>query len=77
MADENSLTKKDILNLLHDLWTDVAYPQVQEMVTNVRDELVAGQKNLQRQISELKSDTPSRKEFEDLKNKMDQYQKSN
>ena len=38
------------------------------------DKLEAGQKDLQRQISDLKYDTPTQKEFDTLKSKVDKYQ---
>jgi uncharacterized membrane-anchored protein YhcB (DUF1043 family) len=37
------------------------------------DKLEAGQKDLQRQISDLKYDTPTQKEFDTLKSKVDKY----
>jgi uncharacterized membrane-anchored protein YhcB (DUF1043 family) len=37
------------------------------------DKLEAGQKDLQRQISDLKYDTPTQKEFDTLKDKVDKY----
>ena len=37
------------------------------------DKLEAGQKDLQRQIGDLKYDTPTQKEFETLKGKVDKY----
>ncbi len=37
------------------------------------DKLEAGQKDLQRQISDLKYDTPTQKEFNILKSKVDKY----
>ena len=37
------------------------------------DKLEAGQKDLQRQISDLKLDTPTQKEFDTLKSKVDKY----
>ncbi len=37
------------------------------------DKLEAGQKDLQRQIGDLKYDTPTQKEFDTLKSKVDKY----
>ena len=37
------------------------------------DKLEAGQKDLQRQIGDLKYDTPTEKEFDTLKGKVDKY----
>ena len=37
------------------------------------DKLDAGQRDLQRQINDLKYDTPTQKEFEDLKTRVDKY----
>ena len=37
------------------------------------DKLEAGQKDLQHQISDLKLDTPTQKEFDTLKRKVDKY----
>ena len=37
------------------------------------DKLEAGQKDLQRQISDLKYDTPTQKEFDTLKSRVDKY----
>jgi hypothetical protein len=37
------------------------------------DKLEAGQKDLQRQIGDLKLDTPTQKEFDTLKSKVDKY----
>ena len=37
------------------------------------DKLEAGQKDMQRQINDLKYDTPSQKEFNTLKSRVDNY----
>jgi peptidoglycan hydrolase CwlO-like protein len=37
------------------------------------DKLETGQKDLQRQINDLKYDTPTQKEFDNLKRKVDKY----
>jgi hypothetical protein len=37
------------------------------------DEIEAGQKDLQRQIGDLKYNTPTQKEFDTLKDKVDKY----
>ena len=37
------------------------------------DKLEAGQMDLQRQISDLKYDTPTQKEFDTLKSRVDKY----
>lgn len=38
------------------------------------NELKAGQSNMKRQLNDLKDDTPTRKEFDGLKAKVDRYQ---
>ena len=37
------------------------------------DKLEAGQKDLQRQVNDLKYDTPTQKDFDTLKSKVDKY----
>lgn len=84
MADEKPLTKKDLLEVLHDFWKDVALPEFQKVrnelrkeIGSVRDELKAEIRENRRQINNLKADTPTRKEFDELKVKVDRHHPTN
>lgn len=69
-------TKKEVFEMISQS-NEAVIGGVEKMIDGLRDEmhtgfdkLKAGQRYLQRQINDLKADTPTKKEFTDLKEKV-------
>jgi len=80
MSENKPVTKKELnktLNKTLSEFSDAILAGVEKMIGNLRkdmnrgfDELKTGQRDLQRQINDLKADTPTMKEFRELKEKV-------
>lgn len=79
MPDETPVTKQDLQSSLLEA-TDSIMNGIEAIFNNFQaqmnsnfDELKSGQADLQRQINDLKHDSPTRGEFEKLKTKVSQH----
>ena len=69
-------TKKDVFEMVIQS-SEAVISGVEKMIDGLRDEtkmgfseLKSGHRDLQRQVSDLKTDTPTKKEFEELRSKV-------
>ncbi len=72
MEDKKPATKKDLIELSEAILNGMG-----EMLSNLKVELKKEIRENRRNISNLKLDKPTRKEFEDLKSKVESYHPSN
>ena len=86
MGKREPVTKEDVRDLLNEFWVQVLEPnlvtksELQSELSIVKNELKAEiqevkaeVKENRRQINDLKLDTPTQKEFDDLKQKVESY----
>lgn len=83
VALKNLSTKKNVFEMISQS-NEAVLKGVEKMVVDlrgelhkVRDELKAGQRDLQRQITDLNKDTPTQKEFDQLQDKVYQHHPAN
>ena len=72
MEDKKTATKKDLIELSEAILSGVG-----EIISNLKIELINEIKENRRNISNLKLDTATRKEMDDLKERVDSYHPSN
>lgn len=68
MEENKPATKKDLIEL-----SDAILNGISEMISNLKVELKKEIRENRRNISNLKLDKPTRKEFEELRSRVDRY----
>ena len=74
---QKSLTKNDLLDVLAEFYADMIKPEFESLGNRLETKIDNTKIELQGQIDSLKWDTPTKKEFNDLKSKVDRHHPTN